>query len=94
MSRKVVVLVFHGIGTYRADFDNPKTRFDRPLWDGLYRRMGEALRSEVVWVPVLWSLPDLEAYEADLVGDPDRMGRVVRLCGVRPVRRLGLPAHR
>jgi|GEM_PF-1438262 len=69
MSRKVVILVFHGIGTYRKAFRNPETRFDRPLWDGLHRRMGETLSGNVIWAPVLWSLADLEAYEADLVAD-------------------------
>lgn len=65
-SGKVVVLVFHGIGTYVDKFDDPETRFDRPLWDGLYRRLGEALKTDVVWAPVLWSLPELENYQNEL----------------------------
>ena len=69
MARKLVVLVFHGIGTYRQAFRSRETRFDRPLWDGLHHRMGKTLTENVVWVPVLWSLAELEAYEADLIAD-------------------------
>ncbi|WP_300529629.1 hypothetical protein [Maricaulis sp.] len=66
MAGAVVVLVFHGIGTYRDKFGTKKS-FDRPLWDGLYRRMGEVLEKDVIWAPVLWSLEDLEAYQKDLI---------------------------
>jgi len=71
MAGTLVILVFHGIGTYRQAFRDPATRFDRPLRDGLQRRLDRTMRDRIVWVPVLWSLEDMEAYEASLVADRD-----------------------
>lgn len=69
MAGKLVILVFHGIGTYRQAYQDPETRFDRPLRDGLDRRLGRATSERIVWVPVLWSLEELERYEAGIIAD-------------------------
>jgi hypothetical protein len=64
--KKLVVLAFHGIGTYWEDFQVEGRRFDRFLKSGLRSRLGAAF-DEIVWAPVLWSDRTLEQRQAGLL---------------------------
>ncbi len=76
--RPVVLLCLHGIGTYIEEFRDVRTRFDRKLWAGLYGELGEALSDNVIWTPVVWSQPDLEARQRELIEDRDEWEKVFK----------------
>ena len=67
--RSVVCLVFHGIGTYAHEFDDETRRFDADLLTRMRDRLGRIFERRVIWVPVLWSDPELEARQRRLFAD-------------------------
>ena len=64
--KKLVVLVFHGIGTWHEDLAKPDPEFDRKLRKGLRQRLGPKF-DEILWKRVPWSDPVLERRQKDLI---------------------------